>query len=227
MSRRRKPHGVRSRSRSKPNLAYSLAGCAASSAAAELSVDRDFVVQRIRGVPEGFPRFGFGVAKWRGGFAEVVVSELDGEIAIELVAAEVPPRRVRFVAAVHARAGVLEVGLADRATDIKRAVALRGGGAGEGERGRKTGDRQYCFDGFHNALLVQVEVKLRIGTSGNCLVPEFERGITVVTPRPRRTQHTARGTHKAARPRLWVGFRTCGAGRGLAGSRSRATGAAS
>src|SRR5713101_1334294 len=37
MSRRRKPKGVRSRSRSKPNFTYSGAGCAASSAAADPS----------------------------------------------------------------------------------------------------------------------------------------------------------------------------------------------
>src|SRR3989475_8408231 len=40
MSRRRKPNGVRSRSRSKPNFTYSGAGCAASSAAAAADPSR-------------------------------------------------------------------------------------------------------------------------------------------------------------------------------------------
>jgi len=181
------------------------------------SVDRELVRQREgrrdRRLPTPWPWY----RPRSGGSAEVAVSELDGEKkkAIELVTAEDPPWPCPSLSQPSTPEQLFfRSDWPTRATDYKTSSPpLRGGGAGEGERGRKN-RRSPILTAlmlFMNALPCLLEGRFRIGTSGNCLVSEYERGGSqFVTPPLLAARGTPQGSASAG---LWVGVRPSGAGR--------------
>ena len=99
-----------------------------SAIAAELPIDAELVGNRPKANANELPGVGLdrlGEGTCRGfNFAEIVIAQLYGEVAIELVAGEQAPRRI-FVVTGDAGAGtaarVLELRLANRRADVERA----------------------------------------------------------------------------------------------------------